>query len=114
MRKVVFLLKGDPFSWKAHEAFRVGMAIGINSEVSFVFIKDGVYALTRWYPEKLEIHGFDKLLENIDYVNVKLYVEDASAEERGLKESDFVKSVSFISADEIKEIIRNAEAVFVW
>lgn len=114
MRKVVFLLKGDPFSWKAHEAFRVGMAIGINSEVSFILIKDGVYALTAWHPDRLDIYGFDKLLENIDYVNVKLYVEDASAEERGLKETDFVKEVSFISTEEIKELIKVAEVVFVW
>lgn len=114
MRKVVFLLKGDPFSWKAHEAFRVGMAIGINSEVSFILIKDGVYALTRWHPDRLDIYGFDKLLENIDYVNVKLYVEDSSAEERGLKETDFVKEVSFISTEEIKELIKVAEVVFVW
>jgi tRNA 2-thiouridine synthesizing protein C len=114
MRKVVFLLKGDPFSWKAHEALRVGLAIGINSEVNFIFIKDGVYSLTRWYPEKLEIQGFEKLLENMDYVNVKLFVEDASAEERGLKGSDFVKEVNFISSEEIKELIKNAEAVFVW
>ena len=114
MKRVVFLVKGDPFSWKTHEAFRVGMAVGINSEVSLILIKDGVYTLSKWHPEKLEIYGFDKLLENLSHVNVSIYVEDASAEERGLKETDFVKEVKFISIEEIKEIISSSEAVFVW
>lgn len=114
MKRIVFIVKGDPYSWKAHEAMRVGMAVGINSEVNFIFMKDGVYAITHWNPEKLYITGFDKLLENIDYVNVKLFVEDTSAEERGLKEGSFVKPVSFISIEEVDKFIRDADGVLVW
>ena len=53
--RIAFIVKGDPFSWKCHEALRVAMALGINSEVSLIFIKDGVYALTKWHPEELGI-----------------------------------------------------------
>lgn len=114
MKKVVFILKGDPFSWKSHEALRVGMAVGINAEVHFVFLKDGVYTISRWSPDSLGIVGFERLLENIDYVNVRLYAEDLSLEERGLKKEDLRKEVHVISMEEIKELIASSEAVFVW
>ncbi len=114
MKKVVFILKGDPFSWKSHEALRVGMAVGMNCEVHFVFLKDGVYALSRWEPESIGIVGFERLLENMDYVNVKLYAEDLSLEERGLGQEDLKKAVQVVSMEEIKELIASAEAVFVW
>ena len=112
--KLVFILKGDPFSWKAHEAFRVGMALAINSEVYFVLIKDGVYALTRWDAENLGIHGFEKLLQNLGYVNMKIVVEDASAEERGLKKEDMVLEPIFMSMEEIGNLVKESEGVFVW
>jgi len=51
--KIVFILKGDPFSWLAHEAFRVALALAINNEVFFVMMRDGVYALTDWKPSEL-------------------------------------------------------------
>ncbi len=112
--KTVFILKGDPFSWKAHEAFRVAIAIGMNHELTFVFIRDGVFALTRWHPEDLGVESFDKFYETLDFVNVELVVEDASMQERGLKETDFVREVQVKSAEEISEIISSAEVVFVW
>jgi tRNA 2-thiouridine synthesizing protein C len=112
--KTVFILKGDPFSWKAHEAFRVAIAIGMNHELIFIFIRDGVYTLTRWSPENLGVESFEKFYETLDFVNVELVVEDASIQERGLKETDFVREVQVKSAEEISEIISSAEAVFVW
>ncbi len=112
--KVVFILKGDPFSWKAHEAFRVGIAVGMNHELTFVFIRDGVYTLTRWSPESLGVDTFEKFYETLDFVNIRLVVEDASIQERGLKETDFVREVEVRSAEEISEIINSAEAVYVW
>ncbi|WP_029551103.1 DsrE family protein [Thermocrinis jamiesonii] len=112
--KIVLLIKGDPFSWKAHEALRVGLALGINHEVFIIFFKDGVYTLTRCNWENLLISGFEKLIENLEYVNVKLFVEDLSAEERGLKKGDFVKDVEFINIEQIKRILASSEAVLVW
>ncbi len=112
--KVVFILKGDSFSWKAHEAFRIAVAVGMNHEVTFVFIRDGVYTLTRWFPENLGVDTFEKFYETLDFVNINLVVEDASMQERGIKESDFVRKVEIKSAEEIDEIISSAEAVFVW
>ncbi|MFN3870916.1 MAG: DsrE family protein [Aquificaceae bacterium] len=112
--KVAFIIKGDPFSWKCHEALRVAMALGISTEVSLIFIKDGVYALTKWHPEELYIEGFERLLENMSYVNLKAYVEDTSLEERGLNKEDLLCDVEIISLEDIKEKINGAEAVLVW
>lgn len=112
--KVVFVLKGDPFSWKAHESLRVAIAVGMNHETAFVLIRDGVYALTRWSPESLGIDTFEKFYEILDFVKLRLIVEDASIQERGLKEDDFVREVEVRSAEEIREMINSAEVVFVW
>ncbi|MDW8096142.1 MAG: DsrE family protein [Aquificaceae bacterium] len=112
--RITVILKGDPFSWKCQEAFRVAMALGINCEVNFVLIKDGVYALSHWQPEELYIEGFERLIENMDYVKVKVFVEDASLEERGLKKEDLKKEVEVKSIDDIRELIKRSEAVVVW
>ncbi len=111
---IVFVLKGDPFSWLAHEAFRVALALAINNDVYFIAVRDGVYVFTEWNPDSLGIEGFGKIFETIEYVNINLIVEDVSAEERGLKEKDFKVKVDIKPYDEIKEIINSAEAVFVW
>lgn len=112
--KIALIVKGDPFSWKCHEALRVAMALGISAEVSLILIKDGVYALTRWHPEELGVEGFERLLENMAYVNVKVFVEDISLEERCLKPEDLVCEVEVKSLEDIKEIIKSAEVVMVW
>ena len=112
--RALFLVRGDPFSWRCHEALRVALALGINHEVFFVFLKDGVYALTKWKHEKLLINDFEKLLENIGYVNVKLFVEDLSAEERGLKKEDFAVDVEFVNMESVKDMLASSEAVLVW
>ncbi len=112
--RVVFILKGTPFSWKAHEAMRVATAIGMNHEVIFILIRDGVYMLTNWKPEAIGIDTFEKFYETLDFINLKFVVEDASMQERGLKESDFVREVEVKSSEEISEIINSSEAVFVW
>jgi tRNA 2-thiouridine synthesizing protein C len=112
--RVAFIIKGDAFSWKAHEALRQAIAVGMNHELDLVLIRDGVYTLTEWNQEKLGINTFDKFLETFEYVNVRVVVEDASAQERGLKEMDFTTPVEIMSAEEIAQLINSAEAVFVW
>ncbi len=112
--KIAFVIKGDPFSWKCHEAFRVAMALGISCEVSLILIKDGVYAVSKWNPEELGIQGFERLMENMAYVNVKIFAEDISLEERGLKPEELAFSVELKSIEEIKQILSSLEAVLVW
>jgi len=112
--RIAFVLKGDPFSWKAHEAFRLATAMGMNHEVLFIFIRDGVYTLTGWSPENLGVESFTKFYETLEFVDIKLVVEDASMQERGLKCSDFAVEVDVRSAEEISEMISSSEAVFVW
>ncbi|MCX7989413.1 MAG: DsrE family protein [Aquificaceae bacterium] len=112
--KVAVIVKGDPFSWKCHEALRVAMALGISCEVNLILVKDGVYALSRWHPEELGIEGFDRLVENIGYVKVKIYAEDASLEERGIRGEELACEVGVRSIDEIRDMVKDAEAVLVW
>ncbi len=110
----MFILKGDPFSWKAHEALRLATAVAINNEVDFVFIRDGVYTLTRWSPEDLGVEPFDKFFESLEILDMRLIAEDASLQERGFKEGDCIPEVEIMSADEISQLINSAEAVFAW
>lgn len=112
--RIAVIIKGDPFSWRCHEALRIAMAFGISSEVSLVLIKDGVYALSGWHPEELGVEGFDKLLKNMSYVRVKVYAEDVSLEERGLKAEELACPVEVKSIDEIRDITRSSEVVLVW
>ncbi len=112
--KVVFILKGDPFSWKAHEALRLATAVAINNEVDFVFIRDGVYTLRGWKPQELGVDTFDKFFENLEVLNLRLIAEDASLQERGFKEGDCIPEVEIMSAEEISQLINSAEAVFAW
>ncbi len=112
--RFAFVIKGDPFSWKCHEALRVAMALGISCEVSLILIKDGVYAISKWHPEELGIQGFDRLIENMAYVKVKVYAEDTSLEERGLKVEDLTCEVEVKSIEDIRDIIASSEAVLVW
>ncbi len=112
--KVVFILKGDPFSWKAHEALRLATAVAINNEVDFVFIRDGVYTLREWKPQELGVDAFDKFFDNLEVLNLRLIAEDASLQERGFKEGDCIPEVEIMSAEEISQLINSAEAVFAW
>ncbi len=112
--RIAFVIKGDPFSWKAHEALRQAIAVGMNHELDLILVRDGVYTLADWKQEELGINTFDKFLETFEYVNIRVIVEDASVQERGLKEKDFTTEVEVRSAEEISDIINSAEAVFVW
>ena len=111
----VHILKGDPFSWKSHEALRVATATAINNETYFICIRDGVYVLTDWYPDKLGIESFEKFWESIEFLNLTIIAEEESLHERGITKTQI--SVPFVevkSSEEIKEIINSADEVFVW
>jgi len=114
--KVVHLLKGDPFSWKAHEALRIATATAINCETYFLCVRDGVYVLTDWKPEELGIESFDKFWEAVEMLeNFKVVAEEESLHERGiLKTALKVKGVLLLPSEEVKELIRDADRVFVW
>ncbi|NPA32290.1 MAG: DsrE family protein [Aquificae bacterium] len=115
MKRVVHVLKGDPFSWKAHEALRVATATAINNETYFICIRDGVYVLTRWHPEELGIESFDKFWETIELVNLTLVAEEESLHDRGITKNNLaVKSVNILPQEEVKELIQSADDVFIW
>ncbi len=113
--KIVHVLKGDPFSWKAHEALRVSIATAINNEVYFVCIRDGVYVLTKWEPEKLGIEPFDKFWETADMIDLKIIAEEEALHDRGIFKTDLaVENVEVKPSEEIKELLEEADGVFIW
>jgi len=115
MMKVVHVLKGDPFSWKAHEALRVATATAINNETYFVCIRDGVYVLTKWEPEKLGIEPFDKFWETAQLINLKIVAEEEALSDRGIFKTDLaVENVEVKPSEEIKELLEEADCVFIW
>ncbi|NPB06313.1 MAG: sulfur reduction protein DsrE [Aquificae bacterium] len=114
--RFVHLLKGDPFSWKAHEALRIATATAINAETYFVCIRDGVYVLTHWKPEALGIEDFDRFWEAVELLDrFKVVAEEESLHERGLIKTHLkVKRVEILPSERIKELIRSADFVAVW
>lgn len=111
---ITFIIKSDPFSWKAHEALRLAAASGISNQTDVVFTSDGIYAITKWYPENLGIASFEKMLEQMSMLNVKFYAEGSCIESRGLKTFDFQIQPKIISEKELRDIINKSKAVLVW
>jgi len=114
--KICYILKGDPFSWKAHEALRISLALVMNHQVFLIFLRDGVYTLTDWKPEGLLIDSFDKIFQLYSSFedNIKIFVDEESLKIRGIKKKDLKVDCQLISDEEIKRIINSCEAVVVW
>ncbi len=113
--RVVHILKGDPFSWKAHEALRLATATAISNETFFVCVRDGVYVLTDWKPEELGIESFDKFWETAELVNLTIVAEEESLHDRGIIKTELkAPGVQVKSSEEIRKLIETADAVFLW
>ncbi len=111
---ISFILKSEPFSWKAHEGLRLAAASGITNDTNVIFTGDGIYAITKWHPEALGIASFEKMLEQMGMLNVTFYAESSCIESRGLKTFDFVIEPKIISSEEVKDIISRSKAVLLW
>lgn len=113
-KKAVVIIKSNPFGWKTFEAIRQAVGMAIDHDVTVVFIKDGVYALTDWKPEMINVPSFDKSMEALDMLGAKVMAERESISERGLVKSVKYANVQQRSKDEICKVIKDAEVVITW
>lgn len=113
-KKIVVIIKSNPFGWKSFEALRQAVGMAMDHDVAVVFIKDGVYALIDWKPNLIGVPPSDKSIEALFMLGGRIYVERESISERGLVKSIKYPDVQQKSKDEICKLIRNAEVVLTW
>lgn len=113
-KKVVVIIRSNPYGWKTFEALRQAVGMAMDHDVAVVFVKDGVYTLTDWDPSLISVASSDKSIEALSMLGGKIYIEKEAVSERGL-----VKSIKYGEAqqktkDEICELIKNSEVVLTW
>ncbi|MCX7759793.1 MAG: DsrE family protein [Hydrogenothermaceae bacterium] len=113
-KKVVVVIKSNPFGWKTFEALRQAVGMAMDHDVTVVFLKDGVYTLTDWRPQLIGVPLSDKSIEALSMLGGKIYAEKESISERGLIKSIKYKEVQQKSKDEICNLIKEAEVVITW
>jgi len=113
-KKVSFVLKSNPFSWKAFESLRQAVGLSMEHEVYFICMKDGVYTLTDWKPQMLGIDPIDKSVEALGMMDGKIVAEEEAVRERGIMLKKFPVEIEIKSKEEITEIIQDSEVVITW
>ncbi|NPA17508.1 DsrE family protein [Persephonella sp.] len=113
-KKVVVIIKSNPFSWKAFEALRQAVGLSMEHNLSVIFLKEGVYTLTDWKPEMIGIEPIDKSIQALGMMEAKLIVEEEALRERGLKLKDWDTPINVMPKEEICEAVKDAEVVLTW
>ncbi len=113
-KKVVVLIKSNPFSWKVFEALRMSVGISMEHKISVVFIKDGVYSLTDWKPKLIGIEPLDKSVEALGMMDAEIVAEEEAIRERGIKLKEWPTKINILPKDDISELIKDAEVVLSW
>jgi tRNA 2-thiouridine synthesizing protein C len=109
------VLKGDPFSWKAIQAYKIAAALSQKEEVFFIAIKEGVYFFKDWNPEALEYENFKTY--KVNEKNLKLIADKDDFTVRGLDKTPlWVKkdNLKLAEEEEIKELLKRSKIVGVW
>jgi hypothetical protein len=111
--EIAVILKSDPFSWKAIQAYKIAAALSLKVKVFFITIREGVYFLTDWNPEALGYENFRGYKINPE--NIIFVADKDDFEVRGLnKHPLWVKDLKLFSEEEIAQIIEKVEKVGVW
>ncbi|WP_029521794.1 DsrE family protein [Persephonella sp. KM09-Lau-8] len=113
-KKVVVIIKSNPFSWKAFEALRQSVGLSMEHSLSVIFLKDGVYTLTDWKPQMIGIEPIDKSMEALGMMEASVIAEEEAIRERGIKPKDWPVEVQVKPKDDICEIVKEAEVVITW
>ncbi len=113
-KKMSVVIRSSPFSWKTFEALRQAVGSAMEHEVSVIFIRDGVYALTDWKPQLIGIEPLDKSIEALDMMGAKIIAEEEALRERGLKLKDWGVDIDKLPKDDICEIIKDSEVTLTW
>jgi len=113
--EVAVVLKSDPFSWKAVQAYKIAAALSKKVKVYFVTIKEGVYFLTLWDPASLGYEDFRSY--EVNQENITFVVDRDDFEVRGLQSEElWVRdfNLKFSDENEIAQVLRRADVVGVW
>jgi tRNA 2-thiouridine synthesizing protein C len=112
---VAIVLKSDPFSWKAIQAFKIASALSFKTKVYFIAIKEGVYFLTDWEPTALGYEDFRTYPVNGENLTVVIERDDFTI--RGLSENNlWIGDFKRVMADEeeIAKLLDKSSVVGVW
>ncbi len=113
-KNLIFVVKSNPFSWKAFEALRQAVGCSMEHKVTVIFIKDGIYTLTDWKPQMIGIEPIDKSIDALGMMDATILVEEEALRERGVKLKKWSTPVHIKSKDDICEIIKESEVVITW
>ena len=113
--EVSIVLKSDPFSWKAIQAFKIACALSLKTKTFFIALKEGVYFLTDWDPVALGYENFKGYEYNRE--NLVFLVEEDDFKIRNLSEDKIWAKdlkVEFTDEERIAEILKKSQVVGVW
>jgi tRNA 2-thiouridine synthesizing protein C len=113
-KKLSVIIRSSPFSWKTFEALRQAVGSAMEHEVSVIFIRDGVYALTDWKPQMIGIEPFDKSIEALGMMGASIVVEEEALRERGIKLKDWGVEIKKLPKDDICALIKDSEVTLTW
>ncbi len=115
IRKIMHVMRHAPhgsiYTYEGLEMILIMAAY--EQDLSVAFIGDGVYALKKGQDtEGIGIKGFAKTFPALDGYDVeKLYVDEASLAERGLREEDLLVDVEVMSSREIGRLMSEQDVV---
>ena len=102
---------GTAYALESLETVLIGAAFDQN--VSVLFIDDGVYQLKKEQkPETLGMKNFSKTFRALEMYDVeKLFVEQESLDERGLKADDLLVDVEIIPGEQVSTLINKHDVI---
>ncbi len=113
-KKVVVVIKSNPFSWKVFEALRLAVGISMEHKTYVIFMKDGIYTLTDWKPKMIGIEPIDKSIEALGMMEAEIIAEEEAIRERGVKLKEWPTKINVMPKDNISDIIKESEVVLTW
>ena len=115
IKKFLFVNRKAPYGTiYALESLEVVLITAtFDQDVSLVFIDDGVYELVKGQQTKgIGIKNFSPSYRALDGYDVeKLYVDQASLDERGLSESDLLVPVEVLDAQQMGELMAQQDVI---
>ncbi|MEO2153774.1 MAG: hypothetical protein GXN97_04555 [Aquificae bacterium] len=115
--EVAIILKSDPFSWKAIQAYKIASALSKKFKVNFICIREGVYFLSNWDSVALGYDDFKAYPVKVE--NITFYADRDDFTVRGLNTQDlWITSKGFdlkiVPEEEIAKIVHRSDVVGVW
>ena len=109
-KEVILILRTPPHgTMYPAECLRLGVAIS-TMEPTIIAVDDGVYA----YLKDADIELYKKHIEFFTEIEIPLFVDKKSLDERGLTKSDLIDEVEIIGTDEVENKVLNGNLTIVF